>query len=124
MSAVFGAKRVSLSALGPIMEQDDILSLALHRAAVRETSVSIVPAEASSGLGMLLLEHHGILTVNALGAPGARVSLRLKASSEEMERAGHTGAVVAAVDDAFGRLASVIVDVDATRRLILPGLHR
>ena len=124
MSAVFGAKRVSLSALGPIMEQDDILSLALHRAAVRETSVSIVPAEASAGLGMLLLEHHGILTVNALGAPGARVSLRLKASSEEMERAGHTGAVVAAVDDAFGRLASVIVDVDATRRLILPGLHR
>lgn len=68
---------------------------------------------------MLLLEHHGILTVNVAGTPGARVSLRLKASSAEMERIGNPGVVVAAVDDAFDRLAKVIVDVDAMRRLIL-----
>lgn len=121
MSKAFGTERVSPTALGPIMEQDDILSIALHRAGVSEANVSIAPAEASAGLGMLLLEHHGILTVNAAGSPGARVSLRLKASSAEMERAGNTDAVVAAVDDAFDRLAKVIVDVDAMRRLILPG---
>ena len=121
MSAAFGPERVALTALGPVIEEDDILAIALGQARVPETSVAIVPAEASAGLGMLLLEHNGILTVNATGAPGSRVSLRLKASSAEMERAGQPRAVVAAVRDAFDRLAKVIADGDAVRRLILPG---
>ena len=120
MSAAFGPDRVSLTALGPIIEEDDILAIALARTRTPETSVSIVPSEASAGLGMLLLEHHGILTVNAAGTPGSRVSLRLKASSDEMERVGHPRAVVAAVQDAFDRLARVVADADAMRRLILP----
>ena len=120
MSAAFGPERVWPSALGPIVEADDILGIALRRAGAVESSASIVPAEASAGLGMLLLEHHGILTVNATGTPGSRVSLRLKASSAEMERFGQIGAVVTAVSDAFDRLARVIADGDALRRLILP----
>ena len=120
MLQAFGAKHVCLSALGPIMGEDAILAIALERAGAGETSVPTVPAEASAALGMLLLEHHGILTVNAAGSPGSRVSLRLKTSSAEIARIGKTEAVVAAVDDAFTRLAKVIVEADAIRRLILP----
>ena len=114
-----GPDRVSPTALGPIIEQDDILTIARER--IKPTSVRpvVVPAEAAAGLGMLLLEHYGMLTVNALSSPGARASLRLKASEQEMHRMGGVVAVVEAVDDAFEKLGRVVEDVAAMRRLIL-----
>lgn len=114
-----GPGRVSPTALGPIIEQDDILTIARERTKETSTRPVVVPAEAAAGLGMLLLEHHGMLTVNALSSPGARASLRLKASEGELDRMGGVGAVVEAVDDAFGRLGRVLEDVAAMRRLIL-----
>jgi len=121
MKERFGSERVSWTALGPIIEQDDILSIVLERAGLPASSATVVPAEASAGLGMYLLERHGILTVNVAGNPGSKPSLRLKASSAEMGRAGGPATVVAAVDDAFDRLARVIGDPGAIRRLVLTG---
>ncbi len=122
MTEEFGEDRVVRTALGPVISQDDALSIALERSTGDAPPViPVVPAEATAALGMLLLEHHGILTVNAAGAPGARVSLRLKATANTMERAGGAIRVVAAVKDGFNRLARVIGDADAIRGLVLPG---
>jgi len=114
-----GQDRVAPTVLGPLIEQDDILTIARERTKATLARPVIVPAEAGAGLGMLLLEHHGMLTVNALANPGGRVSLRLKALEEDVQRMGGVGVVVAAVDDAFGRLSRVVQDVAAMRRLIL-----
>ena len=67
-----GHDRVARTALGPCIEQDDILTIAMERTKATSARPVVVPAEAVAGLGMLLLEHHGMLTVNALSAPGAR----------------------------------------------------
>lgn len=114
-----GHDRVAPTALGPFIEQDDILTIATERTKATSARPVVVPAEAAASLGMLLLEHHGMLTVNALSSPGARVSLRLKAGEETVHRMGGVGAVVEAVDDALERLGRVVQDVAAMRRLIL-----
>ena len=44
--------------------------------------------EASSALGMELLKSHGMVTTNACGRPGARVSVRLKTNKETIDRLG------------------------------------
>jgi L-seryl-tRNA(Ser) seleniumtransferase len=68
---------------------------------------------------MLLLRDHGILTVNVSGMPGARVSLRLKPTPEQMAKIGGVPAAINAVDETFNELAKIIKDPEAIRTLIV-----
>ena len=114
-----GSSRVRRTDIGPLVTEEDIMEIALERAGLPPSAAAPVPCEASAGLGMLLLEHEGILTVNTSGQPGSRVSLRLKPTIEAVERIGGTDRVVDAVDRCLSRLAEVIGDAAAMRRLIL-----
>ena len=114
-----GSARVLETAIGPLIEAEDILSIAEERNPAAAPATGLVPAEAAAALGMLLLEFHGILTGNAQAMPGARVSLRLKPTASELERAGGVDTVVQAVDDSLHRLARVIRSPEAIQRLIL-----
>lgn len=118
LASRYGRERVAATLLGPIIEADDLLAIALE-AAGPEADPSIVPAEAGAALGMLLLEHHGIVTVNAVGSPGARVSLRLKCTAPELERAAGARRVADAVEDSFRRLAVLLEDREALRGVIV-----
>jgi L-seryl-tRNA(Ser) seleniumtransferase len=115
----FSSRCVSASVLGPFIKEDDVLAIALARSGRAAERPAVVPAEAAAALGMLLLQHHGILTVSALGMPGARVSLRLKATEQVIERLGGAQAVADAVVQSVDRLGSVIDQPDALRMLIL-----
>ena len=119
LAARLGTTRVLKTAIGPLIEVDDILSIAQERDRTASPATRVVPAEAASALGMLLLEFYGILTVNAQAMPGARVSLRLKPTSSELERAGGVDTVVKAVDDSLDRLAAVIHSPEKIQGLIL-----
>ncbi|MGI9625588.1 MAG: aminotransferase class I/II-fold pyridoxal phosphate-dependent enzyme [Longimicrobiales bacterium] len=119
-AAAFGSNRVSPSPLGPIIEQDDVLSILVQMAGADAPSVPLVPAEASAAVCMLLLEQSGILTANVAGAPGSRASLRLKGSAEDVRRIGGVGAVVEALDHALDGAANMIDDVDRVRTLLRP----
>jgi L-seryl-tRNA(Ser) seleniumtransferase len=119
LASRLGEERVAQTAIGPLVEAEDVLEIVLDRAGLAGSAPPIVPAEATAALGMLLLEHHGILTVNAHGMPGARVSIRLKPTPEEVERAGGITAAAAAVDDALSRLAKIVDQKKVVRSLIL-----
>lgn len=114
-----GARHVASTPLGPLVEADDLLELALERSPRPGDPPAVVPAEAGAALGMFLLERHGYVTVNALGAPGARVSLRLKCSAEELERAGGEEAVAAAVEEGLCEVGERVHDAGAIRGAIL-----
>jgi L-seryl-tRNA(Ser) seleniumtransferase len=122
LSSRLGSEWVNRTPLGPMVSEEDVLALALHRAG-STSSLDVVPTEASAALGMLLLRDFGLLTVNAAGAPGARASLRLKPIPGALDAAGGAPAVAAAVDSSLNRLASVIDDPVAMRMLILGGAN-
>lgn len=100
----FGSKTVRRSDLGPAIGEDDILALSIQRAGLDQAPV--VPAEASAALGMLLLRDLGVLTVNTHGAPGGRVSLRLKPTHGALGAIGGVDALVSGLDHALDAVAA------------------
>jgi L-seryl-tRNA(Ser) seleniumtransferase len=114
-----GKDLVKRSDLGPMVDEDAVLQVLLKMADRGNESPVVVPCEATSALGMVLLEDHGILTVNTHGQPGARVSLRLKPTLDALDRTGGFDAVVSAVQRSLERVAAVIHDRDAIARLVV-----
>jgi L-seryl-tRNA(Ser) seleniumtransferase len=100
-----------------VVSEDDVLFAAVERAGGRPRN-GIVPAEASAALGTLLLKKHGDVTVNAVGMPGARASLRLKSSEQELDRFGGESAIGLAVDDSLARLGELLNDSAALSALL------
>jgi L-seryl-tRNA(Ser) seleniumtransferase len=106
----FGANRVVRTVMGPTISEEDILEVAMERADLPPERSGIVPAEATAALGMLLLEEHGILSVNVTGQPGARVSLRLKPIVDAVSRFGGAARMAEAVDRCVSLLAGIVAD--------------
>ncbi|WP_242538546.1 selenocysteine synthase [Trinickia acidisoli] len=114
-----GKDLVQRSDLGPMVDEDSVLRVLLKIAGRENCKPVVVPCEATSALGMVLLEDHGILTVNTHGQPGARVSLRLKPTLDALRRTGGFDAVVSAVGQSLEKVANVIDDRNAIARLIV-----
>jgi len=112
---------VQVSDLGPMVHEDEILRIILKRADIDFDKAPVVPCEATSALGMILLRDFGILTVNTHGQPGARVSVRLKPSGDAIARVGGQAEIIKAFDAALTKVASVINDSAAMSALILGG---
>ncbi|MBB4519700.1 L-seryl-tRNA(Ser) seleniumtransferase [Paraburkholderia fungorum] len=110
---------VQRSDLGPMVDEDDVLRVLMKMAGREGEKPVVVPCEATSALGMVLLEDHGILTVNTHGQPGARVSLRLKPTLDALGRTGGFDAVVAAVMQSLEKIAGLIHDRDAIAQLVV-----
>ena len=106
----FGEERVLDLCMGPTISEDDVLTIALDGRNQAAGECALVPAEASCILGMVLLEDHGIVTSNVAERPGARVSLRLRPTAEEVERFGGPARVVEAVADGLGKLRLLLGD--------------
>lgn len=119
LQARLGHERVQRSDLGPMVDENDILGILLERAGRTEQAPVVVPCEATSALGMVLLRDHGVLTVNTHGQPGARVSVRLKPTLDALRRAGGIDAVIEAMDHSLTEISKIIHDRDAIARLIL-----
>ena len=112
---------VQVSDLGPMVHEDDILRIILKRAGIESDKAPVVPCEATSALGMILLRDYGILTVNTHGQPGARVSVRLKPSGDAIRRVGGQEAIIKSFDESLTKVAAIIHDSAAMIDLILGG---
>jgi len=108
LSETWGEEILHRSDLGPMLDEQDVLARVLSQAGRSETG--IVPAEATAAIGMILLRDHGVLTVNTHGAPGGRVSLRLKPTAEALAAVGGKGVLVSALDKAVVEVAERLDD--------------
>jgi len=108
LSATWGDDIVHRSDLGPMLEEQDVLARVLEHAGLLKTD--IVPAEVTAAIGMILLRDHGVLTVNTHGAPGGRVSLRLKPTAGALAAVGGQGALVCARPEAVAQVADRLGD--------------
>ena len=116
LRARFAQERVQGTVIGPTISEEDVLSLLRERG---PTDSRLMPVEATSLLGMVLLERYGILTGNVAERPGARVSLRLRPSADEVARFGGVGAVVGALDRAIDAACELAADFDRARSAVL-----
>ena len=110
LAAKWGDAIVQRSDLGPMIDEQDVLSLLLER--TNRSQASLVPAEATAAIGMILLQDNGVLTVNTHGAPGGRVSIRLKPTAGALETVGSAAALVDALEQALEMLATHLDDDD------------
>ena len=110
LAARFGAKIVQRSDLGPMLDEQDVMALLLERAG--QSSAPLVPAEATAAIGMILLRDQGMLTVNTHGAPGGRVSIRLKPTAGALDAVGGGAALVDALERALDILVERLDDDD------------
>ncbi len=108
LTLTWGADRVRRSDLGPMLEEEDVLSRILEMTG--RDAAPVVPAEATAAVGMILLRDNGVLTVNTHGAPGGRVSLRLKPTAGALEAVGGTDALVSALERAVQMVAERLDD--------------
>lgn len=113
----YGTQKVKKAALGAVISEEDAMEIvsSLGGSSARD----YVPAEITTAIGMFLLEQYGIISVNALGQPGARVSLRFKPDPAEVHRFGGIDALIDALDSAFAHIAHQCGSPEAMRNLIL-----
>jgi L-seryl-tRNA(Ser) seleniumtransferase len=118
LSGRFGPEHVIRSALGASMPAEEVYDL-VRSASPNAAEPPVVPAEVTAGVGLYWLEHHGIISVNALGGPGASIWLRFKPAPAEVERFGGIPALIQAVEVGLDHVAQRVHSIPAMRHLIL-----
>ncbi len=120
LSGRFGEDKIIRSGLGASIPAEDVYSL-VQSLRPTDDVLPVVPAEITSGIGMYWLEHHGVISVNALGQPGASIWLRFKPSPDEVERFGGVSALTDVLDEGLSFVAARASSIPAMRQLILGG---
>lgn len=118
LSKRFGKNRVRKTGLGAAIPEEEAWDIvrSLH---LKGLHLPVVPAEITAAIGMYWLEHYGIITVNALGQPGARVSLRFKPDPKQVKRFGGISTIIEALEDGFRYVADKAPSVSEMKLLIL-----
>ena len=113
--AVYGAERAYLAGPGVAIHGEDAIEIALELAGGGPARLS--PLEAATLVSLRMLTHHGLATVAALSMPGSAPVIRIM-MFRDGPRAG-VERIMAALDDGFQTLASVLREPEAARALIV-----
>ena len=114
----FGDERVRLGGLGASITVEDAYELVRSYRAGGDP-LPVAPPEVTAAVGMYWLARYGLVSVNALGGPGASVWLRFKPDPAEIDRFGGIEALVDAVEDGLRHVAARSHSLDHMRDLIL-----
>lgn len=98
-------KEIKETPTGIMLLPDDIMKI-LHYSGVK---TSLTPMEVANVLAMILLRDHNIITIPAVGMPGASPTIRLDMASKDAQRL-ETDYIIQAFNNAFFKLQEVIGD--------------
>lgn len=116
LSGRFGEDHVVRSALGASMPAETVYELVRQ---MRGRDLPVAPGELTAGIGLYWLREHGVISVNAMGQPGASIWLRFKPSPAELERFGGMAALLDIVERGIDQVAQRAHSVGEMRHLIL-----
>lgn len=105
--------------LGPLFSEDCLLDYMRKKRGMPIRELTIVPCEATTALGVILLRDYGILTINTHGQPGASVTLRLKPTDEAIANVGGMQRVADAVEEAILHISRNLDNTQFVSQLIL-----
>lgn len=98
-------KEIKETPTGIMLLPDDIMKI-LHYSGVK---TSLTPMEVANVLAMIFLRDHNIITIPAVGMPGASPTIRLDMASKDAQRL-ETDYIIQAFNNAFFKLQEVIGD--------------
>lgn len=114
-----GKGNVRNTLLGPEISAETVLKLILQISGINKFKTVLVPAEATAALGMELLKRYGIITTNACGMPGARISIRFKTNKEYLGKIGNEKKVVEAFLESLKTVGRYAMDLDYASKVII-----
>jgi L-seryl-tRNA(Ser) seleniumtransferase len=114
----YGPERVIKSGIGASLPAENIYELVKE---IREddTDLSVCPGEITAAIGMVWLQKYGIISVSALGQPGASIWLRFKPDPKVISRMGGIKALIGAIDDGIHHVAKNADSIETMKSLIL-----
>lgn len=98
-------KEIKETPTGIMLLPDDIMKI-LHYSGVK---TSLTPMDVANVLAMIFLRDHNIITIPAVGMPGASPTIRLDMASKDAQRL-ETDYIIQAFNNAFFKLQEVIGD--------------
>lgn len=122
---LYGAERVIRSGMGASLPAEKVYDIVREKMAVGDDSfdsgqaLPVAPGEVTAAVGMYWLAEHGIISVSALGQPGASIWLRFKPDPGEVARMGGLSALVSAIDQGLNHVADRARSVADMKKLIL-----
>ena len=114
----YGPKRAYLGGPGVSIAGDDVLEIALERAATRDKP-ELVAVEAAGLVAMQMLEQDGILTIGAVAMPGSAPAVRLMMYPDGPRLGSER--IAASLERGVERLSRLLHDLPAARAQLLGG---
>jgi L-seryl-tRNA(Ser) seleniumtransferase len=118
LSKTYGESRVIKSGIGASLTAESAYALVKEIRGCKE-DLPVSPGEVSAAIGMYWLKEYGMISVNALGQPGASIWLRFKPEPGVIEKMGGMDALAKAIDDGLRYVAENAHSLDAMKMLIL-----
>lgn len=106
-------KEIKETPTGIMLLPDDIMKI-LHYSGVK---TSLTPMEVANVLAMIFLRDHDIITIPAVGMPGASPTIRLDMASKDAQRL-ETDYIIQAFNNAFFKLQEVIGDEYECKKIL------
>ncbi|OPY25252.1 MAG: selenocysteine synthase [Methanobacterium sp. PtaU1.Bin242] len=106
-------KEIKETPTGIMLLPDDIMKI-LHYSGVK---TSLTPMEVANVLAMIFLRDHNIITIPAVGMPGASPTIRLDMASKDAQRL-ETDYIIQAFNNAFFKLQEVIGDEYECKKIL------
>ena len=117
----YGSKHVIKSGIGASLPAENVYALVTEISG-DGIALPVCPAEITAAIGMYWLKKYGIISISALGQPGASIWLRFKPDPKVISRMGGLEVLVAAIDDGIHHVASMAHSIQKMKALIL-GQH-
>ncbi len=114
----YGSEYVIKSGIGASLPAGNVYEL-VKEIRADKVDLPVCPAEITTAIGMYWLQKYGIISISALGQPGASIWLRFKPDPKVISRMGGLAALISAIDDGIHHVAGIAHSIPKMKAQIL-----